>query len=108
MRRRSARDADHSPRRIARRVGGANLDGVITGDVTLKLLVKQSILWFNIKGVPYFSVSKEPVYAVLSCRGGSKVLDMMGREIPIHQVKLEYPDLDVVPGEAEFLPGRNY
>ena len=81
---------------------------VAFGEVTLKMLVKQSILWFNIKGVPYFSVSKEPVYAVLSCRGGSKVLDMMGREIPIHQVKLEYPDLDAALGEATFPPGRHY
>jgi hypothetical protein len=81
---------------------------VVAGEVTLKLLVRQSILWFNIKGVLYFSVSKEPVYAVVSYRGSSKVLDMMGQEIPIHQVKLEYPDLDAVPGEATFPPGRHY
>ena len=81
---------------------------VIIGEVTIKLLVKQSISWFSIKGVLYFNVRKEPVYAVLSCRGSSKVLDMLGQEISIHQVKLEYPGLDVVPGGAEFLPGRHY
>jgi hypothetical protein len=81
---------------------------VIIGDVTLKLLVKQSISWFSIKGVLYFNVIKQPVYAVLSYRGSSKVLDMLGQECSIHQVKLEYPDLDLVPGEAEFLPGRHY
>ncbi|MCX6008201.1 MAG: hypothetical protein NTZ34_13205 [Chloroflexi bacterium] len=77
---------------------------VVIGDVTLKLLVKQSISWFTIKGVLYFNVIKQPVYAVLSRRGSSKVLDMLGQEISIHQVKLEYPGLDVAPEEEEFLP----
>jgi hypothetical protein len=70
---------------------------IIIGEVTLTLLVKQSIAWFNIKGVLSFSVRKQPVYAVLSCRGSSKVLDMLGQEISMNQVKLECPGLDVVP-----------
>ena len=77
---------------------------VVIGEVTLTLLVKQSISWFTIKCVLSFNVRKEPVYAVLSYRGKSKVLDMLGQECSIHQVKLEYPDLDLVPGESEFPP----
>ncbi len=77
---------------------------VLIGDVTVTLLVRQVITWFWVKGVLIIDAEKEPVYAVLSCRGSSKVQDMMGREISIHQVKLEYPCLDVVPGAEESLP----
>ena len=77
---------------------------VIIGDMTITPLVRQVVTWFSIKGVLIINAEKQPVYAVLSCRGSSKVLDMLGQEVSIHQVKLEYPGLGAVPGEAEFRP----
>jgi hypothetical protein len=74
------------------------------GGITVTLLCKQSVTWSEVKGLLSYTAIKKPVYAVLSCGGSCRVLDMSSREVPIHQVKLEYPGLDAVPGVAGPLP----
>jgi len=75
---------------------------VTIGETSIILLVRQDIIWFNIKGVLYFDVRKQPVYVVLTRHGQSKVLDMLGCEIPIHQAEMEFPCLNANPAGAGY------
>jgi len=70
---------------------------VTIGGTTLTPLVKQSYTWMDICGVLSFTAIKHPVYIIISCQGRSRLLDMLGQDVSIHQAKLEYPGLDVVP-----------
>jgi hypothetical protein len=71
------------------------------GGMTVTLLCRQSVTCCKVKGLLSFTAVKKPVYAVLSHGGRCRVLDMFSREVPIHQVELEYPGLGAVPGVVE-------
>jgi len=72
------------------------------GDMTITPLVRQEVICFCIKDVLIFDVKKQPVYVVLTSNGHSKVLDMLGCEIPIHQAETEFPCLNVNPAGAGY------
>jgi hypothetical protein len=74
------------------------------GRMTVTLLCRQSVTWSEVKGLLSVTAVKKPVYAVLAQGGCCRILDMFNREVPIHQVKLEYPGLDAVPGVVKSPP----
>lgn len=59
------------------------------GGVTIIPVVINSMAFLELNGVVTFSARKEPVYVVLCCRGETKAFDILGRTVPIHQVKSE-------------------
>jgi hypothetical protein len=71
------------------------------GGMTVTVLSRQSVTCSEVKGLLSFTAVKKPVYVVLFYGGRCHVLDMLSREVPIRQVKLEYPGLDEVPGVVE-------
>lgn len=73
---------------------------IIIGNVTITLLVRHVVSWFYIKGLLYFDVRKQPVYAVLSRNGQCKITDMLGQDVTIDQAKSEFPCLDSGPAGA--------
>lgn len=64
---------------------------VTAGGMEITLLVRQSVTWSCLKGVWYFDLRKQPVYAVFSCNGKVTVINMLGQEVPIDQARFEYP-----------------
>lgn len=64
---------------------------VTAGGMEITLLAKQSVTWSYLKGVWYFDLRKQPVYAVFSCNGRVTVTDMLGQEVPIDQARSEFP-----------------
>jgi hypothetical protein len=59
------------------------------GELNIIPVVSLSITSRKLWGVLSYSANKEPLYVVLSYRGESKALDMLGKEVPIDQMKSE-------------------
>jgi hypothetical protein len=59
------------------------------GELTVTPVVRCAVTWLELEKMPSYYVSKQPVYTILSYRGRVWALDMLGVEVPIHQVKSE-------------------
>jgi hypothetical protein len=59
------------------------------GDLTITPVVRRYVMGLAVKGVPSFMANKEPVYVILENKGQTRAVDMLGRDVPIHQVRSE-------------------
>jgi hypothetical protein len=64
------------------------------GKFAVTPLVRASYESLEIGGTVSFQASKHPVYVLVSSAGTNLLLDTAGNEIPIHQARLEFPDLE--------------